>query len=210
MSPFRLRTIVALVLVCCACAGACAPTPVASFAAAPQGEYRLDPNHASIIWRVGHLNGLSRFVGRFDDFDAALDFDPAAPEQSRLTATIDATSINTGLGDFDGQIANNANLLDARRHPEIRFESTALELNGDNRATLTGDLTLRGVTAPVTLDVTFNGATRDPLRRGAQVVGFSARSTVRRSDFGADAYVRFGVADDVELLIEAEFIREAG
>lgn len=193
-----------------ALAGACAPTPVASFAATPQGQYRLDPNHASVIWRIGHLNGLSRVVGRFDEFDAALDFNADAPEQSRLTATITATSINTGLGDFDGQLAANARILDAERHPQLRFVSTAVTLIGDNRARVSGDLTLRGVTAPVTLDVTFNGTTRDPLRRGARVVGFSAATTVQRSDFGADAYTNFGVSDAVEVLIEAEFIRNAG
>ncbi len=191
-------------------AAGCAPTPVADFAAAPEGAYRLDPAHASVTWRVGHLNGLSRFVGRFDTIDAALDFDPDAPEESTLTATIDAASISTGLGDFDRQLANNGRLLDADDHPQIRFMSTRVTVTADNRAVVEGDLTLRGATAPVTLDVTFNGATRDPLRRGARVVGFSATATLRRSDFGADAYVNFGVSDEVEVWIEAEFIRDGG
>ncbi len=186
----------------------CAPTPVVDFSAAPQGTYQLDPKHASIIWRVGHLNGLSRFVGRFDDFDAALEFDPDAPEQARLSAVIEAASINTGLADFDPQIANNSKILDAQRHPQIRFETTAITLTGGENATVTGDLTVRGVTAPLTLDVRFNGTTRDFLRGGARVIGFSAIGTLSRSTFGADAYINFGVSDEVELLIEAEFIRQ--
>lgn len=191
-------------------AASCAPTPVAEFAAAPQGTYKLDPNHASVIWRVGHLNGLSRFVGRFDTFDAALDFDPAAPEAARLTASITAESINTGLPEFDTQIANHDSLLNADQFPEIRFESARIDITGDNTAIVQGDLSLRGETAPITLDVVFNGTTRDPLRRGARVIGFSATGTVNRSDFGADAYVNFGVSDAVDLLIEAEFIRQSG
>lgn len=187
---------------------ACAPMPQPDLTAAPAGDYALDPSHASVVFRVDHANGLSRFVGRFDTFDAALTFDPTAPEAARIEATIDAASINTGLGDFDDQLANHNAILDAKDHPQIRFASTNITLTGENTALVTGDLTLRGQTRPLTLDVVFNGSARDVLRGNRQVLGFSATARVNRSEWGADAYVNFGVGDEVEMLIEAEFLRQ--
>ncbi len=186
----------------------CAPTPKPILASAPDGMYQLDKSHASVVFRVGHLNGLSRYVGRFDEFDAALDFDQANPEASRLEARLEAASINTGLEGFDEQLANDRNLFDARNHPQISFVSTSVTMTGDTTAIVTGDLSFRGVTRPIELDVVFNGVTRDPLRGGRNVVGFSATSTLKRSHWDADAFVNFGVDDDVEVLIEAEFIRQ--
>ena len=185
---------------------ACVPQPQVDFAAAPPGDYELDPDHASLIWRVPHLNGLSLFTARFDDWSAELTFDPEQPEKAHVTVTIEAASVSTGNEVFDQTIADERNLLDARRHPQVRFESTGVEITGDNTATVTGDLTFHGVSAPVALDVVFNGTLRDPIRN-RRVVGFSASGVLQRSDFGADGYVNFGVGEEVEVLVEAEFLR---
>ncbi len=187
---------------------ACAPVPKPELAAAPQGAYALDKTHASVVFRVDHLNGISRYVGRFDEFDAALDFDPDNLEASRLEATLDAASINTGLTDFNDQLANHPKLFDARRHPQVRFVSTEIALIDDTTARVEGDLTIRGETRPMTLTVEFNGSARDPLRGNRQVIGFSAQGVFTRSEWGADAYTNFGVGDEVEVLIEAEFLRQ--
>lgn len=189
-----------------AAAAACATAPRTEIGAAPSGSFELDPNHASVVWRVEHAGGLSRYVARFDRFDAALEFDPDNPAASRVEATLDPTSVNTGNADFDAEIAANRSLLNARAHPEIRFVSTNVEMTSQTTALVTGDLGFRGVTMPVTLETTFNGSAYDPLRFG-QVIGFSAIARFERSDFGADAYVNFGVGDTVEVLIEAEFVR---
>jgi polyisoprenoid-binding protein YceI len=184
---------------------ACVSAPSTAPQAAPAGAYVLDPNHASLIWRVSHGAGLSRYTARFDRFSAALDLDPAAPEQARLDVAVEAASVSTGNPDFDSQVADV--VFNAGSHPEIRFVSTSVEVTGENRARVTGDLTFHGVTAPAVLDVVYNGGAHDPLRR-ADVVGFSATGTIDRTVFGADAYTNFGVGEEVELLIEAEFLKQ--
>ncbi|MGD2133580.1 MAG: YceI family protein [Maricaulaceae bacterium] len=189
----------------CAGLAACVTPPSIAPGAAPAGAYRLDPAHASLIWRVGHGEGLSSYAARFDRFDAALDFDPAAPEDARLDVAIEAASVSTGDPDFDAQIAQA--VFGAETYPEIRFASTGVAVTGEASAEVTGDLTFRGVTAPVTLDVTYNGGANDPLRR-ADVIGFSATGAVDRTAFGATAYVNFGVGAEVELQIEAEFLKQ--
>jgi polyisoprenoid-binding protein YceI len=183
---------------------ACATTPSTAPDAAPAGAYVLDPAHASLVWKVQHGGGLSRYTARFDRFDAALDFDPANPTAARLEATIEAASVSTGDPEFDAQVARV--VFDTDNHPTIRFASTAVELTGPGSARVTGDLTLRGVSAPVTLEVVYNGGDFDPLRR-ADVIGFSATGSLDRTAFGADAYVNFGVGPSVDFVIEAELLK---
>jgi polyisoprenoid-binding protein YceI len=113
--------------------------------------------------------------------------------------------VSTGDPAFDAQVADV--VFDATRFATIGFRSTAVEVTGPASARVTGDLTFHGVTAPATLDVTYNGGAHDPLR-GADVIGFSATATLDRTAFGADAYVNFGVGERVELLIEAEFVKQ--
>jgi polyisoprenoid-binding protein YceI len=193
-----------------ACAGglvsACVSTPSIAPTAAPSGDYRLDPQHASLVWRIGHANGLSRYTARFDRFDAALVFDPTAPEAARLEVVIEAASVNTGLPAFDEKLAAADDVFDADTHPQIRFVSTKIEPTGPATGRVSGNLTLRGQTAPVTLEVTYNGGVFDPLR-GADAIGFSATGAFDRTVFGADAWTSFGVGREVEVQIEAEFLR---
>jgi len=184
----------------------CVATPDPLPAAAPKGAYKLDKNHASLILRLSHGGGLSMFTARFDDFDAILDFNPDTPEQSHLSVIIETASINTGMADFDRKLADTKNLLDARAHPQIRFASTTITRTGPQNGTVTGILTLRGVSQPITLDVQFNGGARDPLR-GAYVVGFSADGHFSRQAFGANAWSAFGVGDEITVHIEAEFVK---
>jgi len=185
---------------------ACVATPDVRPSAAPIGAYKLDKNHASLILRLSHSAGLSMFTARFDDFDATLDFDPDAPEQSRLSVVIEAASINTGMEDFDRKLAGTKNLLDAKAHPQIRFTSSTITRTGPQEGVVTGNLTLRGVSQPITLNVHFNGSARDPLR-GAQVLGFSADGHFSRSAFGANAWSAFGIGDEIVVHIEAEFLK---
>lgn len=190
----------------CALLAACVNTPDPEVAAAPQGAYRLDKNHASLILRLSHGKGLSRFTARFDDIDAALDFNPQEPQMSRLSVVIAADSIDTGMAGFDKKLAGTKALLDAKAHPQILFSSTAIAVNGAADGQVTGMLTLRGVTRPVTLDVHYNGSAYD-LLRGAQVLGFSATGAFSRADFGADAWSSLGVGDKISVHIEAEFLK---
>jgi len=180
---------------------AMALTPVAI--EQPAGAYVLDRSHASVIWRVSHL-GVSMYAARFDRFGGELNFDPKDPSKSALTATIDATSVNTGYPgekDFSKEVADKA--LGADKHPEIKFVSTAIALTGERTGTVTGNLTFNGVTKPTTLNVTFVGGGTNP-RSGKPLIGFSAKGSIKRSDFGSTQWAPF-IGDTVELDIDAEF-----
>jgi polyisoprenoid-binding protein YceI len=169
----------------------------------PDGDYRLDPQHATILFKVDHL-GFSRLVGRFDRFDATLDFEPQQPEAARLVVVVDVASIDLDLPAFE-QDLRGPSWLDVERFPEARFESRSIAITGDNTGEITGDLTLHGVTAPVTLDVTFNGGGSN-LLTGAYTLGFEAHGTVLRSTFGLGAYAP-AIGDEVLLEIHAEFLQ---
>ena len=177
---------------------------------APAGVYTLDPSHADLSFRVNHL-GFSLYTARFTQFTAQLQFDPANPAAMSVTATIDPQSLvlpsppegflNTLLG---------PEWLDAARFPKITFRSTSVEHTGGSALQITGNLTLHGVTRPIILDATFNGGYAghpyDPNGR----VGFSARGSFKRSDFGIAMGIpepgsTMGVGDDLEVIIEAEF-----
>jgi polyisoprenoid-binding protein YceI len=181
----------------------------------PAGSYTLDRNHASLIFRINHL-GFSHYTARFTRFDARLEFDPAHPGASSVAATIDPSSIETDNPDptldFDHQLQNQ-DWLNTAEFPEMTFRSTGLELTGPNTARMTGELDLHGVTRPVTLAVTFNGGyASHPLDPFGARIGFSAHGSLRRSEFGIAEGLPppgsdFGVGDEVEILIEAEFTR---
>lgn len=184
----------------------------------PSGEYVMDLGHTSVNFRVRHL-GLSNFTLRFTRIEGRLQFDPANPAGQSVAAAIDPASIQTNYPDpkvdFDGTI-RGAEFLDAARFPKITFRSTKVSLTSPNTARVTGDLTLHGVTRPVTLDVVYNGGfpptDYDP---AGSRIGFSARGTLRRSDFGMGYGVpapgsTVGVSDEVEIVIETEFTRKPG
>lgn len=168
------------------------------------GAFRLDPTHAAVIFRINHL-GYADYIGRFEMLDASLDFDPERPEASSLTATIEIASLDIANDDFAATLIG-PDWFDAEAHPQAVFRSTAIEVTGENTGRITGDLTLKGVTAPVMLDVTFNGGGDDRLR-GAYVVGFSAKGEFDRTDFGVDRFSGL-ITDMVRIEIEAEFLRQ--
>lgn len=207
----RLPRVVAAVIVAglalsaVACASLVKPRVSAEPAALRAGAYRLDPDHAALVFKVDHL-GFSRYVGRFERFDAHLDFDTDDPAGARVEAVIDIASLDVANDDF-AEILKGPSWFDSEKHPHAIFRSTSVETTGPNAGRVTGTLALKGVAKPVTLDVTFNGGARDALR-GSYVVGFSARGIISRSDFGID---RFGelVGDDVTIEIEAEFLQNA-
>ena len=181
-----------------------APNVVTDASALEEGAYSLDPDHAALTFRVDHL-GFSDYVGRFERFDVVLDFDPENPEAAQVEAVIDMTSLNVANDEF-AETLRGPQWFDAARFPEARFVSTAIEITGENTGVMSGNLTLRGETAPAALNVTFNGGARDRLRRGAYVVGFSATGAFDRRTFGVDRFSGI-VGDEVSIEIEAEFIR---
>ncbi len=182
---------------------ACATPPVVEPTAAPAGNYTLDPTHASVTWSLSHA-GLSKYTARFDNISGALNFTPDTPQNSTVDIRIDPKSVSTGLPKFDEEIATSGKYFDAETFPEIRFVSTNIKLTGDTTGLITGDLTVKGVTKPVTLDVTFNGAGKSFGNPG-KTLGFSATTKFLRSNFNMGHLVNFGIGDEVTLRIETEF-----
>ena len=182
---------------------ACYSPPKVLPAAAPTGNYVLDPAHASVVWSISHA-GLSQYTARFDDISGALTFDPNNLPMSRVDIRIDPASVSTGDPEFDATIAMGGKYFDAGSFPEIRFVSTQITALSENTGLIMGALTFRGVTKPVTLNATYNGAGKS-FGHSGKTLGFSATSTLKRSDFSLSYLSSFGIGDEVKLVIEAEF-----
>jgi polyisoprenoid-binding protein YceI len=178
---------------------------------APAGLYKLDKAHANLEFRVSHI-GFSNYTARFANFDAELQLDPANPTASSVTATIDPRSLTLPAppkGFLDELL--NEKWLGAAKFPQMAFKSTKVELTSPNTARITGDLTLKGVTLPVTLDATFNGGYAGNAYEPAARIGISAKGSLKRADFGVKEGIpppgsTMGVSDNVDIIIEAEFM----
>jgi polyisoprenoid-binding protein YceI len=190
-----------IVLVAAPAAGAVKSTDPADL---PAGHYALDKAHGSLIARISHM-GFSRYTVRFNRMDAQFDYDPKAPAASRLEVTVEAASIDTGSASFSKELAGSG-WFDAAKYPTIVFSSKGVDLGDGQHGRIDGDLTLHGVTRPVSLDVTFNGV-GSGLIPGSLRTGFSATGVIKRSDFGMTRYATW-VGDEVSLQIEAEFTRK--
>jgi polyisoprenoid-binding protein YceI len=165
----------------------------------PAGNYALDNRHASVTAKVMHL-GVSLYTMRFNTFEGSFTYDPAHPQTAQVRATVDATSLDAGAS-YSRKFADQ--FLDAARFPTVTFVSNQIVPGPDGRSgTMSGDLTLRGVTRPVTFDVAFDGVGKSLLF--GTVTGFSATTRIKRSDFGSSELRAF-VGDDVTITIEAEF-----
>jgi polyisoprenoid-binding protein YceI len=190
-----------------ACALAAAPPTPRALQSLPAGAYHLEKAHASLFFRVKHL-GLSYYTARFTDFDATLDFDPKSPAASHVKAIINPLSVRTDHPTdpgWDKRIGED--VMQGTKFPQIVFDSTKIETTGEFTGKVTGALTFMGVTQPVALDVTYNGSMDSAaLYAGRPAVGFSAHGKLTRSTFGSTRYNEF-VADEVEVVIEAEFTR---
>ena len=170
------------------------------------GQYILDPNHASLIWKINHL-GFSTFVGRFNDIEASLDFDPENIQDSSLEVIINTAGLDINNPEFEEEL-KGSNWFDVENFPQATFASTSFVESNGNSFVFEGDLTLLGTTAPVTLNINFNGGGRNFLTR-SNTVGFSASATFLRSAYGLDRFTSFGVGDEIELEIHVEFMEQS-
>ncbi len=165
--------------------------------------YKVDPAHTSVAFIVNHL-GFSNLIGRFNTSAADLSFDKDAVEKSSLSVTIDAASVDTNHAKRDEHL-RSPDFFNVKEFPKLTFKSTKIEKTGANTGTLTGDFTLLGVTKPVVLAVTFNKEGVSAATK-LETAGFSARGTIKRSDFGMKYGVPY-IGDDIQLLIEAEAVK---
>jgi polyisoprenoid-binding protein YceI len=181
-----------------------------SLAPIDSSNYELDPTHAFLSVSVVHF-GLSNYTIDFTDFDAQLDFQADDPTASSISLQLDPTALDTHYPDADKkaeweeELSSDGKFLNASDFPEVTFVSTAATQTGEFTGTLTGDLNMRGVTHPITLDVTYTGTATSPLDGGRRRVGFNATGTFSRSDFGITAYSAF-VSDEVTLTFTGEFL----
>ena len=164
------------------------------------GTYKVDPNHTQVVWSVDHM-GFSTLNGMFGQPSGSLTLDPKKASAARLTIEFPMSGLTVTSEKFAHHLAS-AELLDAAKFPTARFVSTSVEVSGE-RAAITGDLTLHGVTKPVTLNAAFHGAGVNPMSK-AETIGFSADAKVKRSDFGLGAFVPV-VSDEVDLKIVGAF-----
>jgi polyisoprenoid-binding protein YceI len=191
--PLTLRTWLALLLM----------LPVAPASAGTEA-FALDPVHTRVAFFVDHA-GLSRAIGTFSGAHGSLQFDPEDWSTARLEVVVPLANLDLGDADWRDKVLEPA-FLDAKGQPEARFVSTRVETTGENQARVTGQLSLRGVSREVVLDVRLNALKRHPVtfRRTA---GFSASTRLSRRDFGITTWPNV-IGDEVELQIEAEAIRD--
>jgi len=150
----------------------------APFASAAPTTWTIDPNHSSVEFSIRHL--FSKVPGKFTKFSGTIVYDAANAPSSSVKAEIDAASISTANEKRDGHLKSE-DFFDVAKYPTIVFESTSTTAAGENKLKVAGNLTMHGVTKPVTLDVTFLGA--GPGMGGRQVSGFEAVGKVNRKDF---------------------------
>ncbi len=173
-------------------------------AAQAADKYTFDKAHTQIIFSVNHL-GFSESHGKFLDYDGSFTFDQAKPENSSVEVTIKTASIEMNDQAWNDHL-KNADFFNVEKFPDMTFKSTAIKVTDEDSAEITGDLTLLGVTKPVTMTVDYNKSDTHPYS-GKYVSGFSAEAKIKRSDFGM-TYGLPGVGDEVEIEIEVEGIRE--
>jgi polyisoprenoid-binding protein YceI len=172
--------------------------------------WQLDTAHTHIGFAVKHMM-VSTVRGQFTKFSGTLNLDEEHPERSRVEISIDPTSINTGDAKRDGHL-HSADFFEVEKYPEIRFVSTHIEKAGEDEYRVAGDLTMHGVTQPVTLQVTLDGQSRD--MQGQRRAGFTLAGAINRKDYGLAWNVALEqggvlVSDKVQLLIEAEVFEPA-
>jgi polyisoprenoid-binding protein YceI len=177
-------------------------------APASAATYKVDPDHSTVGFTVRHL--FSKVRGAFDQYEASFVYVPGAPEQWSAKATIQAESINTKVVARDKHL-RSSDFFDVAKHPTITFESTGVSQATATSAQLQGNLTIRGVTQPVTLDVAILGVATDPW--GNERAGFTATTTINRRDFGLDwnEALETGqllVGEEVTLELEVEGIAQ--
>jgi polyisoprenoid-binding protein YceI len=186
---------------------ALAVAAVASVASAPAraADYVIDTkdSHASITFKVSHL-GFSWIIGRFDKFSGTLSYDDKNPDASKVNVEIDTTSIDTNLALRDKHL-RAADLLDTDMFPTATFQSTSVKSAGANKATITGNLTLHGVSKEITIDAEHVGGGKDPW--GGYRDGFTGTTKITLADFGI--LRDLGPATkDVELILNVEGVRK--
>jgi len=168
--------------------------------------YGIDKAHSEVAFQVRHL--LTKVRGRFSDFNGTIEYDEENPEHSSVNIDIQAASIDTNERDRDAHL-RSADFFEVDKFPTLVFRSTGIRRKGDDRFDVSGQLTIHGVTKPVTFDVTLLGKAKDPW--GNERIAFEADGTVNRKDFGLtwNAALETGgflVGDEVRISLSVQAV----
>ena len=191
-------------LIATAAVPAVAQTPgTPSKAAVTPGTYKVDTAHTQVTWTLNHM-GFSMLSGQFGAQDGTLTIDPAKPSAAKLDVTFAIADLSVTSAKFAEHLKSK-DFFDVPTYPTARFVSTAVVASG-NTAKITGNLTIKNITKPVTIDATFVGAGANPMSKKVNF-GFRGTTTIKRSDFGV-GYAAPVVGDEVKLDINAAFSAE--
>lgn len=172
------------------------------------GQYQIDPAHSRLGFVARHAM-VTKVRGHFADFSGSLYLDEDDPSRSTAEVTVQMRSVETGQPQRDDHL-RTSDFFDVEQHPTMSFKSTRAERSGEDNYRLTGDLTLKGVTRPVTLDIEYTGLVRDPF--GNDRAGFEGRATINRKDWGLTWNVAmeaggFMVSDKITLELDIAAVR---
>jgi polyisoprenoid-binding protein YceI len=182
--------------------GALSPVAAATFV--------LDGDHTEVRASWDHL-GMSRQSARFKDVIGRVNFSPENPEQSTVDVTIKVDSISTGVPALDQHLIGSTDFFDVQKYPNIIFRSRSVTMTSPKSANIEGDLTINGITKPVTLSAVWNFlgehplANANPVYKDVQAAGFSARTQILRSEWGINRVVPL-VSDEIRITIETEML----
>lgn len=177
--------------------------PVSQAEIASAGTYKIDPDHSSVQFSVGHL-GYSELLGRFNTFSGSMVLKPSS--DSKVEVTIKTASVDTNHGQRDEHL-RSPDFLNAKQFPEMRFVSKRVNFDSQGQPTLIeGDFTLLGKTKPATLKVSAIGAGRDPW--GGYRAGYSATTVLKRSAYGMNFMQDGGVGDDITVTVKIEAVKD--
>ena len=171
-------------------------------------DYKIDPSHSSVVFRVKHL-AISYVPGRFTDLSGTFSFDPNNVAASKAAASVAVPSVNTADAKRDEHL-KGPDFFDAAKYKDMTFSTTSIEPVSAENFKAHGNLTIRGVTKPVVLDVTFGGTAKDPW--GNERAAFTATTKINRKDFGLtwSKAIETGalvVGDEVNITLEIEGIK---
>ena len=170
---------------------------------APAGAYQLETRHTQVLFAIPHF-GITNYYGRFDKSSGSLDFNPADPAKSSVSITIDTSSVDMMSPELMKTVQQTG-IFDTGDFPEATFKSTSATRTGPNTGTVTGDLTIKNITKPVTFTVTYNGGLKSPLNN-AYDIGFHGTATIKRSDYNMTNMIWSPmVGDEVQIIVEALF-----
>jgi polyisoprenoid-binding protein YceI len=173
---------------------------VAAPAVAAPLDYVVDPRHSQVEFTYTHL-GFSNITGRFNQVAGEIRYDPDNVAASTVRASVQMDSVDTGVDKLDEHLESD-DFFDTAKFPTAEFVSTAIEAAAPGKLTMSGDLTLHGVTRPVSFEVTLNKAGEHPMKKVA-ALGFDAHATVKRSDFGITNYLA-AASDEIRIEITVE------